>query len=139
MTLLKDKEDIVKTLRHGELSQKIIAAAHRVHKELGQGFLEKVYKNALGIELCEEGIECALEVPKSVLYHGSVVGDYVADIVVENKIIVEVKAVSELNSAHEVQLVNYLKATGVQVGLLINFGRSVQVKRRVFGFNADED
>ncbi|MHC4169071.1 MAG: GxxExxY protein [Planctomycetota bacterium] len=121
----------MKTLKHGELSSKIIAAAHSVHKELGQGFLEKVYKNALAIELREAGIECDLD--------GLVVGDYVADMVVEDKIIVEAKAVSELNSAHEVQLVNYLKATGVQVGLLINFGRSVQVKRRVFGYGTNED
>jgi GxxExxY protein len=129
----------MKTLRHGELSQKIIAAAHNVHKELGQGFLEKVYKKALAIELQEAGIKCDLEVPRSILYHGLAVGDYIADMVVEDKIIVEAKAVSELNSVHEVQLVNYLKATGLQVGLLINFGRSVQVKRRVFGFEPSEE
>jgi len=127
----------VKKLKHGELSSKIIAAAHRVHKELGQGFLEKVYKNALAIELQEQGLDYSLEVPMSVKYHGSVVGEYAADMIVDNKIIVEIKAVSELNPAYEVQLVNYLKATGVQVGLLINFGRSVQVKRRVFGFDAE--
>ena len=129
----------MKTLKHGELSQKIIAAAHNVHKELGHGFLEKLYKNALAAELQEAGIKCALEVPMSVLYRGLVVGDYIADMVVEDKIIVEAKAVSELNSVHEVQLVNYLKATGLQVGLLINFGRSVQVKRRVFGFGAERE
>jgi GxxExxY protein len=129
----------VKTLKHGELSQKIIAAAHNVHNELGKGFLEKVYKNALAIELQEEGLDYSLEVPMSVKYHGSVVGEYTADMIVDNKIIVEIKAVSELNSAHEVQLVNYLKATGVQVGLLINFGRSVQVKRRVFGSDAGRE
>jgi len=129
----------VRALKHSELSQKIIAAAHNVHKELGQGFLEKVYKNALAIELREAGIKCAPEVPMLVSYRGGVVGDYVADMVVEDKIIVEVKAVSELNAVHEVQLVNYLKATGLQVGLLINFGRSVQVKRRVFGFGAERE
>lgn len=129
----------MKTLKHGELSQKIIAAAHNVHKELGQGFLEKVYKNAIAIELREAGIKCDLEVPMSVRYHGLVVGDYVADMIVEDKIIVETKAVSELNSVHEIQLVNYLKATGLQVGLLINFGRSVKVKRRIFGYDSDED
>ena len=128
----------MRTLKHGELSQKIIASAHNVHKELGQGFLEKVYKNALAIELQEAGIECALEASVSVLYRGVEVGDYVADMIVENKIVVEVKAVSEINPIHEVQLVNYLKATGLQVGLLINFGRSVQVKRRVFGFEPEE-
>jgi len=111
----------MRTLKHGELSQKIIAAAHNVHNELGQGFLEKVYKNALAIELREAGIKCD------------------ADMIVEDKIIVEAKAVSELNSVHEVQLVNYLKATGLQVGLLINFGRSVKVKRRAFGYDSDED
>jgi GxxExxY protein len=129
----------MRTLKHGELSQKIIAAAHNVHKELGQGFLEKVYRNALAIELREAGLTCDLEVPMSVLYRGLVVGDYVADMVVDGKIIVEVKAVSELNPVHEVQLVNYLKATGLQVGLLINFGRSVQVKRRVFGYEPGEN
>ena len=129
----------MKTLKHGELSHKIIAAAHNVHKELGQGFLEKVYKNALAMELQEAGLKCDLEVPMSVLYRELVVGDYVADMVVDGKIIVEVKAVAELSSVHEVQLVNYLKATGLQVGLLINFGRSVQVKRRVFGFEPGEE
>jgi GxxExxY protein len=129
----------MRTLKHGELSQKIIGAAHNVHKELGQGFLEKVYKNALAIELREAGINCDQEVPMSVLYRGLVVGDYVADMVVDGKIIVEVKAVAELSSVHEVQLVNYLKATGLQVGLLINFGRSVQVKRRVFGYDAERE
>ena len=129
----------MRTLKHGELSQKIIAAAHNVHNELGYGFLEKVYKNALAIELHEAGIKCALEVPMSVRYREHVVGDYIADIIVENKIIVEAKAVTELNSIHEVQLVNYLKATGIQVGLLINFGRSVQVKRRVFGYDMERE
>jgi GxxExxY protein len=129
----------MRTLKHGELSQKIIAAAHNVHNELGQGFLEKVYKNALAIELREAGIKCDLEVPISVRYHGCLVGDYVADMIVEDKIIVEVKAVSELDAVHEVQLVNYLKATGLQVGLLINFGRSVKVKRRIFGYDMDTD
>lgn len=128
----------MRALKHGELSQKIIAAAHNVHKELGQGFLEKVYKNALAIELREMGLTCDLEVPMSVLYRGLVVGDYVADMVVDGKIIVEVKAVAELSSVHEIQLVNYLKATDLQVGLLINFGRSVKVKRRVFGYDDAE-
>ncbi|MBN2314531.1 MAG: GxxExxY protein [Sedimentisphaerales bacterium] len=128
----------MRALKHSELSQKIIAAAHNVHKELGQGFLEKVYKNALAIELREMGLTCDLEVPMSVSYRGHVVGDYVADMIVDGKIIVEVKAVAELSSVHEVQLVNYLKATDLQVGLLINFGRSVKVKRRVFGYDNAE-
>lgn len=120
-------------LKHKELSEKIIAAAYKVHNELGNGFLEKVYKNALAIELGEAGIKYAVEFPLKVLYHNIAVGDYFADIIVEDKIIVELKAVSKLESAHEVQLVNYLKATGIKVGLLINFGQSVEVKRRIFG------
>jgi GxxExxY protein len=126
-------------LRHSELSKKIIAAAYAVHKELGYGFVEKVYKNALAIELQEAGIKCNVEVPLKVLYHEKTVGDYYADMIVEDKIIVEVKAVSDLEPIHEVQLVNYLKATGLQIGLLINFGQSVKVKRRIFGYDTDAD
>ena len=110
-----------------------------MHKELGYGFVEKVYKNALAIELGEVGIKCAVEVPLKVLYHGKTVGDYYADMIVDDKIIVEVKALSDLEPIHEVQLVNYLKATGLHVGLLINFGQSVKVKRRIFGFDAGEE
>jgi len=121
------------TLKHKELSEAIIAAAYTVHNELGHGFLEKVYKNALAIELEENGLKCALESPLKVLYRGRTVGDYCSDIIVDDKIIVEVKAVNKLESVYEVQLVNYLKATGLNVGLLINFGQSVEVKRRVFG------
>lgn len=120
-------------LKHKELSEKIIAAAYNVHKELGYGFLEKVYKNALAIELGEAGLKYAVEFPLKVTYHNIVVGDYFADIIVDDKIIVEVKAVSKLESVHEVLLVNYLKATGIEVGLLINFGQSVEIKRRIFG------
>jgi GxxExxY protein len=120
--------------RHSELSKQIIAAAYSVHKELGYGFLEKVYKNALAIELADSGIKCNMEVPLKVLYHNKTVGDYYADMIVDNKIIVEVKAVSDLVVTHEVQLVNYLKATGIQIGLLINFGESEKVKRRIFGY-----
>ncbi len=126
-------------LKHRELSEKIIAAAYAVHKELGYGFVEKVYKNALAIELQENGVKCALEAPLKVLYHEKTVGDYYADMIVDNKIIVEVKAVSNLAPIHEVQLVNYLKATGLQIGLLINFSESVKVKRRVFGYDTDTD
>jgi GxxExxY protein len=123
----------MKALKHEELSKKIIAAAYNVHNELGHGFLEKVYKNSLAVELEENGLKCALEVPLKVSYHGVAVGDYFADIIVDDKIIVEIKAVNKLDSIHEVQLVNYLKGTGINVGLLINFGKSVEIKRRVFG------
>ncbi len=129
----------MKSLKHKELSEKIIAAAYNVHKELGHGFLEKVYKNALVVELDEAGLKHTVETPLKVSYHDKVVGDYFADLIVDDKIIVEVKAVSRLESIHEVQLVNYLKASGMNVGLLINFGQSVEVKRRVFGYDADTD
>ncbi|MGA2093794.1 MAG: GxxExxY protein [Sedimentisphaerales bacterium] len=125
--------------RHSELSKQIIAAAYKVHKGLGCGFVEKVYKNALAIELQEMGIKCNLEVPLRVLYHEKTVGDYCADMIVDDKIIVEVKAVSNLATVHEVQLVNYLKATGLRIGLLINFAESVKVKRRIFGYEPIEE
>lgn len=122
-------------LKHANVSQKIIAGAYAVQGELGYGFFEKVYKNALAVELEEQGLKCDREVALPVSYRGKIVGDYYADLIVEKKIIVEVKAVAKLESLHEVQLVNYLKATGLSVGLLINFGRSVEVKRRIFGFD----
>ena len=127
------------TLKHEELSKKIIAAAYNVRKELGHGFLEKVYKNAFAVELQEAGLKCVVESPLQVSYHGKIVGEYFADLIVEDKIVVEVKAVSKLDSVHEVQLVNYLKATGLNVGLLINFSQSVEVKRRIFGFATETD
>jgi len=122
----------MKTYKHQDLTGTIIAAAHAVHNTLGHGFLEKVYQNALAIELCERGLTVQLERPITVHYRGHAVGDYVADMVVDDRVIVEVKAVRELSSAHEAQLINYLKATGVEVGLLINFGPSVEVRRRIF-------
>ena len=118
-------------LKHSEITEKIIGASYKVHNTLGYGFLEKVYQNSLSIELRSLNLEIEVEKPIKVLYNGEIVGNYVADIVVEDKVIVEIKAVKELSDIHEVQLVNYLKATGIEVGLLINFGTSVQVKRRV--------
>ena len=93
--------------------------------------MEKVYQNALMIELSKKGLQAECERPLKILYESEVVGDYVCDIVVEGKVILELKAVKEINDIHEVQLVNYLKGTGIEVGLLINFGPSVQVKRKV--------
>ena len=122
-------------LKHEELSKKIIAAAYNVHKNLGHGFLEKVYKNALAIEFEDIGLNHVLEAPLEVSYRGRIVGEYFADLIVEDKIVVEVKAVNKIQPVQEVQLVNYLKATSINVGLLINFGESVEVKRRIFGFD----
>ena len=118
-------------MKHQELTQQIIEAAFRVHKILGYGFLEKVYQNALMIELTKKGIRAESERPLKIHYESDIVGDYICDIVVEDKVILELKAVKEINKIHEVQLVNYLKGTGIEVGLLINFGPSVQIKRKV--------
>ncbi len=99
---------------------------------LGFGFLEKVYQNALILELNKIGLQVENEKAIRVYYEGQIVGDYSADTIVEGKVILELKAVKDLAEIHEVQLVNYLKATGIEVGLLINFGPSVQVKRKIF-------
>ena len=120
---------------HEELTEQIIGCSFKVHNELGAGFLEKVYQNALAVELKAAAIPFEQEYPLSVLYHGHIVGEYVPDFIVDKKVIVELKAVSVLSKPHEVQLVNYLKATGLQVGLLINFGKSVEVRRRILSQN----
>ena len=121
--------------KHSEISEEIIGAAYDVHNTLGSGFLEKVYQNALLIELKLRGLGAEAEKPIIVHYRGEVVGNYIADIVVDDKIIIEVKAIRVLSEIHEVQLVNYLTATGIEVGLLLNFGKSVEVKRRVKEIN----
>jgi GxxExxY protein len=116
---------------HYHITEKIIGAAYSVHNTLGSGFLEKVYQNSLAIELRSFGFIIGVEKPIKVYYNDEIVGNYIADIIVNDKVILEIKAIKELSNIHEVQLVNYLKATGIEVGLLINFGTSVQVKRRV--------
>lgn len=119
-------------MKYSDLTEKIIKAAYTVHNVLGFGFLEKVYQNALIIELRKMGLNVLKEKPITVYYENEIVGEYIADVIVEDKVILELKAVKELAEIHEVQLVNYLKATGIEVGLLINFGHSVQIKRKVF-------
>jgi GxxExxY protein len=114
-----------------ELTEKIIGCAYMVHNVLGHGFLEKVYENALRIELERQGLSVKQQTPIKVYYEGEIVGDYFADLLVEQKVLIELKAVQNLNKEHEVQLVNYLTATDIHVGLLINFGLSVQIKRRL--------
>lgn len=115
---------------HDDLTQKIIGCAYRVHNVLGSGFLEKVYENALRIELEKQGLRVRQQEPISVTYDGHVVGEYYADLWVDERIIIELKAAQTLVTAHEVQLVNYLTATSIDSGLLLNFGPSVQVKRK---------
>ena len=117
---------------HWELTQKIIGAAFQVHGELGPGFLEKVYETALLQELSESGVQAQPQLEIGVKYKRRRVGTYFADILVDNKVICEVKAVQALSSAHEAQLLHYLKATDSTLGLLLNFGADrLQFKRLV--------
>ena len=117
-------------MKEEALTETIIGCAFKVHNALGAGFLEKVYENALCIELTKQGLKAKQQAPIEVYYEGEVVGNYCADLLVEEKIIVELKAVQTMSKAHEVQLVNYLTATGIDIGLLLNFGPSVQIKRK---------
>jgi len=118
------------------LTATIIGSSFKVHKVLGSGFLEKVYENALRIDLVKLGLRVKQQEPIKVWYEGQVVGDYCADLLVEERIIVELKAVQALTKEHEVQLVNYLSATKTDIGLLINFGSSVQIKRKYREYKA---
>ncbi|HUI07293.1 MAG TPA: GxxExxY protein [Verrucomicrobiae bacterium] len=112
-----------KELIHGELVKEIVGAAFEVHNVLGYGFLEKVYENALLVELAQRNSKVEAQRSLKVKYKGAVVGDYVADLVVDDQVVVELKAEAAYNKQHEAQLLNYLKATGLRVGVLINFGR----------------
>ena len=116
-----------------ELSYQIMAAVFEVYNTLGFGFLEKVYERALLKELCLRGILVEAQKEIKVFYKGEEVGTYFADLVVNNEILLELKAVESLNNLHKAQVLNYLKATGFKLGLLINFGRErVQYERLVF-------
>ena len=120
-------------LEFESITGEIIGAAFEVHKILGYGFLERVYQRAMQVELGLRGIRCEIEQAITVVYKGNVVGDYRADLFVEDSVIVELKVGKEYSSADEPQLMNELNATGVKVGLLINFGKSkVEFKRFVF-------
>ena len=115
-----------------DLTYKINGAIFEVSKELGPGFLEKVYENALLIELNAADLEAKSQVPLRVSYKGQSVGEYVADIVVDGKVLIELKTVSSLKRIHEAQVLNYLKATGLKVGLLVNFkAKKADIKRLV--------
>lgn len=116
------------------ISEKIIGCAFKVSNTLGAGFLEKVYQNALIIELKEKGLFVEKEKSITIYYKDKIVGEYYADILVDNQVIIETKAIKTLNEVHQAQLLNYLKATNLKLGLLINFGTpKVQIKRMVNG------
>ncbi len=115
-----------------DLTEKIIKAAMTVHNILGFVCMEKVYENSLMIELELSDLKAIQQQPMKVFYKEKLVGDYIADVIVEDKIIVELKSIENLNKTHEVQLVNYLKAVNMEVGLLLNFGKEkLEFKRKV--------
>jgi GxxExxY protein len=118
------------TMNADDLTQKIIGCAYKVHNTLGPGFLEKVYENALRIELEKLGLRVKQQEPINVSYEGQVIGEYYADLWINECVMVELKALQTIVKQHEVQLVNYLAATNIDTGLLLNFGPSVQVKRK---------
>jgi GxxExxY protein len=120
-------------LLHREITERIIGAAFEVHRELGYGFLERVYQRALQVELLRAGVSAEMEKRIQVKYKGVVVGEYDADLIVDGCVAVELKVTPQYDKRDEAQLLNQLKATGIKVGLLINFGRAkVEYKRLVF-------
>ncbi len=119
-------------LKHSELTDRIIGIFYDVYNELGHGFLESTYAEALVVALAESGLSAAREVPVPVWFRGRKVGQYYADLIVEGVILLELKAARTLEPAHEAQLLHYLRATEVEVGLLLNFGLRPQFRRLVF-------
>ena len=117
---------------HKQLTDEILHAFYQIHFKLGFGFLEKVYKNALYLELTTMGLKCETEKPINVYYNQKVVGVFYADIVVEEKVILELKAVESICKEHEYQLINYLKASNLEIGLLLNFGKKAELKRVIY-------
>jgi GxxExxY protein len=119
-------------LKNKELTDAVICCFYTVYNALGYGFLEKVYENSLIHELMKRGISASAQFPIPVYYDKEMVGEYFADVVVEGSLIIEIKAVRNLLPEHEAQLLNYLKATDIEVGLLLNFGPKPEFKRKAF-------
>jgi GxxExxY protein len=119
-------------MEYQELTEKIIGYAYRIYNKMGFGFLESVYEKCMLIELHKEGLKAEAQRSITVSYDNEIVGEFIADIIVEDTIILELKSVKQIVKAHEVQLVNYLVATGKPVGLVLNFGeRKVEIKRKI--------
>ena len=121
-----------KEFLYEEITKKIIKCFYKIYDELGSGFLESVYEKALMIELKDMGLKADNQKSLDVYYKNQLVGEFKSDIIAEDKIIIEIKSVTKLTAQHEAQLINYLKATGIKVGLLVNFGDKLEFKRRVF-------
>ena len=115
-----------------KLTERIIKIFYKVYNTLGYGFLEKIYEHAMMIELRKANVSAVSQDPIKVLYEDEIIGEYFADILVDRKVIVEIKATKNLIIDHEAQLLNYLKATDIEVGLLLNFGPKPEIRRRVF-------
>jgi len=115
-----------------DLTKKIIECCYSVYDELGSGFLESVYENALILELKDKGLKVEQQKELEIFYKGNIIGNFRTDIIVNNKVILELKSVSDISKIHEVQLVNYLKGTNMKVGLVINFGEKLTFKRKFF-------
>ena len=118
--------------KYSELTQKIIKAFYQVYNALGYGFLEKIYENAMIIELKSDGINVEKQKQIKVYYKEQQVGEYYPDLIVEEIVIVELKAAESLCEENEFQLINYLKATNIEVGLLLNFGKTPEIRRKVY-------
>ena len=119
-------------MKYKEISDKILKSFFQVYNILGYGFLEKVYEKALLLELEKEGLHCQNQVPIKVFYKDQIVGEYIADIIVNKKIILELKAIKQISKQDESQILNYLTATKMEVGLLLNFGEKPEFKRKIF-------
>ena len=119
-------------MKYKELSSRIIQAFYKVYNTLGYGFLEKVYEGAMMIELKKIGLDCRNQFPIKVFYENEIIGEYFADLFIEQKIIVELKSIKTLTKQDEAQLLAYLNATNIEVGLLLNFGEKPEFKRKIF-------
>ena len=118
--------------KYKDLTEKIIKIFYKVYNKLGYGFLEKVYEKAMMIEFKKRGIQAISQSPIQVFYEDEIIGEYFADVLIDDKVIVEIKVAKSVTAENEAQLLNYLKATDIEVGLLLNFGPKPEIKRKVF-------
>lgn len=119
-------------MKHREVTEKILSGFYTVYNTLGTGFLESVYENSLMIELKDNGLKVQNQIPLPVYYRDQVVGEFKADILVNDAVLLELKAVKHIEDVHKAQLINYLKATGLEIGLILNFGNKPDFKRVIF-------